>query len=201
MFHTVPALRHHRRPEAAHLAFHFRSIGAGVAAVLVMLLPQVVYVDNVLSESRMFLVAVVFSVAAFFVFILLRKMVTERVVREERVEKVSYLPRSSPFSRTARCSPSLSRPSLWWRFTTPPLRVNNLVFQFYFHDAEKASFAMIASYVPLLALMPFASTIVGKVGKKRFIVLGGLGSMLAGVLMLFLPITPTQKAWCCISPG
>lgn len=43
----------------------FRSIGAGVAAVLVMLLPQVVYVDNVLSESRMFLVAVVFSVVAF----------------------------------------------------------------------------------------------------------------------------------------
>lgn len=52
---------------------------------------------------------------------------------------------------------------------------------------------MIASYVPLLALMPFASTIVGKVGKKRFIVLGGLGSMLAGILMLFLPITPDTK--------
>ena len=167
----------------------FRSIGAGVAAVLVMLLPQVVYVDNVLSESRMFLVAVVFSVVAFFVFILLRKMVTERVVREERVEKVSYLSTiKSFFTNRALLAITIATFAVV-AFHNSSASVNNLVFQFYFHDAEKASFAMIASYVPLLALMPFASTIVGKVGKKRFIVLGGLGSMLSGILMLFLPIT------------
>ena len=171
----------------------FRSIGAGVAAVLVMLLPQVVYVDNVLSESRMFLVAVVFSVVAFFVFILLRKMVTERVVREERVEKVSYLSTiKSFFTNRALLAITIATFAVV-AFHNSSASVNNLVFQFYFHDAEKASFAMIASYVPLLALMPFASTIVGKVGKKRFIVLGGLGSMLAGILMLFLPITPDTK--------
>lgn len=171
----------------------FRNIGAGVAAVLVMLLPQVVYVNNVLSESRMFLVAVVFSVVAFFVFILLRKMVTERVVREERVEKVSYLSTiKSFFTNRALLAITIATFAVV-AFHNSSASVNNLVFQFYFHDAEKASFAMIASYVPLLALMPFASTIVGKVGKKRFIVLGGLGSMLAGILMLFLPITPDTK--------
>ena len=171
----------------------FRSIGAGVAAVLVMLLPQVVYVDNVLSESRMFLVAVVFSVVAFFVFILLRKMVTERVVREERVEKVSYLSTiKSFFTNRALLAITIATFAVV-AFHNSSASVNNLVFQFYFHDAEKASFAMIASYVPLLAPMPFASRIVGKVGKKRFIVLGGLGSMLAGILMLFLPITPDTK--------
>ena len=129
----------------------FRSIGAGVAAVLVMLLPQVVYVDNVLSESRMFLVAVVFSVVAFFVFILLRKMVTERVVREERVEKVSYLSTiKSFFTNRALLAITIATFAVV-AFHNSSASVNNLVFQFYFHDAEKASFAMIASYVPLLA--------------------------------------------------
>lgn len=171
----------------------FRSIGAGVAVVLVMLLPQIVYVDNVLSESRVFLVAVVFSVLSFFVFFALRRMVTERVVREERVEKVSYLSTiQSFFSNRALLAITIATFAVV-AFHNSSASVNNLVFQFYFHDAEKSSLAMIASYVPLVALMPFASSIVGKIGKKRFIVIGGLGSTLAGLLMLFLPITPDTK--------
>lgn len=171
----------------------FRSIGAGVAVVLVMLLPQIVYIDNALSANRVFLVAVVFSVLSFFVFFALRRMVTERVVREDRVEKVSYLSTiKSFFSNRALLAITIATFAVV-ALHNSSAAVNNLVFQFYFNDAGKSTFAMIASYVPLVALMPFASAIVGKVGKKKFIVIGGLGSTLAGVVMLFLPITPDTK--------
>lgn len=171
----------------------FRSIGAGVAVVLVMLLPQIVYIDNALSANRVFLVAVVFSVLSFFVFFALRRMVTERVVREDRVEKVGYLSTiKSFFSNRALLAITIATFAVV-ALHNSSAAVNNLVFQFYFNDAGKSTFAMIASYVPLVALMPFASAIVGKVGKKKFIVIGGLGSTLAGVVMLFLPITPDTK--------
>lgn len=171
----------------------FRSIGAGVAVVLVMLLPQIVYIDNALSANRVFLVAVVFSVLSFFVFFALRRMVTERVVREDRVEKVSYLSTiKSFFSNRALLAITIATFAVV-ALHNSSAAVNNLVFQFYFNDAGKSTFAMIASYIPLVALMPFASAIVGKVGKKKFIVIGGLGSTLAGVVMLFLPITPDTK--------
>ena len=42
-------------------------------------------------------------------------------------------------------------------------------------------------------MMPFASAIVSKIGKKKFICISGLVSAAAGVLMLFLPITPDTK--------
>ncbi len=171
----------------------FRSIGAGAAMVLVMLLPKIVYVDNTLSANRLFIVSAVFSVAAFFFFWGMRKMVTERVVREDKVEKVSYISTvKSFFTNRALVGVTIATVASVVFFMSTS-SVNNLVFQFYFNDAEKASFAMIASYLPLVALMPFASTIVSKIGKKNFICVSGLLGALAGIVMLFLPITPDRK--------
>lgn len=171
----------------------FRSVGAGVGAVLTMLLPKLVYENNALSATRLFWVSVVFSVAAFFVFWAMRKMVTERVVRTETVEKVSYFSTlRSFFTNRALLGITLATVAIVV-FYNSSVSVNNLVFQFYFQDAEKSALAMLASYVPLVALMPFSATIAAKIGKKRFITLSGLLSILAGVAMLFLPITPDKK--------
>ena len=41
--------------------------------------------------------------------------------------------------------------------------------------------------------MPFASSIVAKIGKKKLIVVSGIVSVVSGILMLFLPITPDMK--------
>lgn len=171
----------------------FRSIGAGAGVVLVMLLPKLVYVDNALSSGRLFAVSAVFSVAAFFFFLAMRKMVTERVVREEKVEKVSYLSTvKSFFGNRALLGITIATVASVV-FYTSSMSVNNLVFQFYFNDAGKSALAMIASYVPLVLLMPFASTIVSKIGKQKFICIAGLIGSLAGISMLFLPITRDLK--------
>lgn len=171
----------------------FRSIGAGVAVVLIMLLPQVVYVDNVLSGKRMFLVAAVFALFSFAAIFAMQRMVTERAVRTDTTEKVRYVSTlKSFFTNRALLAITIATFAVV-AFHNSSASVNNLVFQFYFRDAGKSTLAMLASYIPLVALMPFASTIVGKIGKKRFIVIGGFGSTLAGLLMLLLPITPDTK--------
>ncbi len=171
----------------------FRSIGAALPAVLVMILPKLVYKDNVLSANSLFIVTIVFSIAAFFAFFGLRKMVTERVVREDKVEKVSYISTvKSYFTNRAMVGITIATVAVVI-FYNSSMSVNNLVIQFYFNDAEKASLAMIASYLPLVAFMPFASNIVAKVGKKKLLTISGLVSVIAGIVMLVLPITPDFK--------
>ncbi len=171
----------------------FRSIGAALPAVLVMILPKIVYTDNLLDEKKIFIVSVVFSFLAFFAFFAMRKMVTERVVREDKVEKVSYISTlKSFFTNRAMLGITIATVAVVI-FYNSSMSVNNLVFQFYFNDAGKSTLAMIASYIPLVAFMPFASTIAAKIGKKRLLSASGLVSVIAGVLMLFLPITPDNK--------
>ena len=171
----------------------FRSIGASLPAVIVMILPKIVYKDNVLSENRLFIVSIVFSIAAFVVFFAMRKMVTERVVREDKVEKVSYISTvKSYFTNRAMMGITIATIAVVV-FYNSSMSVNNLVFQFYFNDASKSTFAMIASYIPLVAFMPFASNIVAKVGKKKLITVSGVVSVIAGLIMLVLPITPDTK--------
>lgn len=171
----------------------FRSIGAALPAVLVMILPKLVYKDNVLSANSLFIVTIVFSIAAFFAFFGLRKMVTERVIREDKVEKVSYISTvKSYFTNRAMVGITIATVAVVI-FYNSSMSVNNLVFQFYFNDAEKASLAMIASYIPLVAFMPFASNIVAKIGKKKLLTVSGLVSVIAGIAMLILPITPDFK--------
>lgn len=171
----------------------FRSIGAALPAVLVMILPKLIYKDNILSANSLFIVTIVFSIAAFFAFFGLRKMVTERVVREDKVEKVSYISTvKSYFTNRAMVGITIATVAVVI-FYNSSMSVNNLVFQFYFNDAEKASLAMIASYLPLVAFMPFASNIVAKVGKKKLLTISGLVSIIAGIVMLVLPITPDFK--------
>lgn len=168
----------------------FRSIGAALPAVMVMILPKIVYKDNVLSSNRLFIVSIVFSIVAFFTFFALQKMVTERVVREDKAEKVSYISTvKSYFSNRAIIGITIATVAVVI-FYNSSMSVNNLVFQFYFNDAGKSTLAMIASYVPLIAFMPFASTISAKIGKKKLLTISGLVSIIAGVIMLFLPITP-----------
>lgn len=178
----------------------FRSIGAALPNVLVMALPSIVYINQnssaqngVLSESRLFIVAVVFSVFAFFSFFGLKKMVTERVVRVDKVVKASYISTvKSFFSNRALMGITIATVSVVI-FYNSTMSVNNLIFQFYFNDTGKAFFAMIASYLPLVAFMPFAAKLSAKFGKKNILSFSGFVSVVAGIIMLALPITPDFK--------
>ena len=179
----------------------FRSIGAGVAMIFVMLLPKIVYAKNeseegsaqIIIADRVFLVSIVFSVIALIFLFAMTKMVTERVPYGEVPEKISYFSTLKSFFTNRPMVGATIASFASIVFYNSSMSVNNLVFQYFFNDAKKTTVATIASYIPLVLLMPFAGKLVSAFGKKKLITLTGIASAVVGLIMLFLPITPDGK--------
>lgn len=179
----------------------FRSIGAGVAMIFVMLLPKIIYVENesekgatqILIADRVFLVSIVFSVGALVFLWAMTKMVTERVPYGKVPEKISYVSTLKSFFTNRPMVGATLASFASIVFYNSSMSMNNLVFQYFFNDAKKTTVATIASYIPLVLLMPFAGKLVSAFGKKRLITLTGAASAVAGLIMLLLPITPDKK--------
>ena len=179
----------------------FRSIGAGVAMIFVMLLPKIVYAKNeseegsaqIIIADRVFLVSIVFSVIALIFLFAMTKMVTERVPYGEVPEKISYFSTLKSFLTNRPMVGATLASFASIVFYNSSMSMNNLVFQYFFNDAKKTTVATIASYIPLVLLMPFAGKLVSAFGKKRLITLSGIASAVAGLIMLLLPITPDKK--------
>lgn len=130
----------------------FRSIGAGLAQVLSMLLPLIVYdKDNNLIGSRMVYVALVCSAIGFIGFMLVRLLVTERVVVEahDKTEKMSYLKAVKGFFTNrpllAITAVSFVQVICFMSMTS----VNSIIFQSYFHNTQILAAVNIVSYLPL----------------------------------------------------
>ncbi len=179
----------------------FRSIGAGVAMIFVMLLPSFVYekktIDGVETQillgNRLFAVSIIFSLLALIFLVSMTKMVTERVPYGEAPAKTSYVSTlKSFFTNRPMVGATIATVSSVI-FYNSSLSVNNLVFQYYFNDASKTTIASLAGYIPLVFFMPFAGKLVAKIGKKKLITISGLISAIGGLLMLVLPITPDSK--------
>ena len=179
----------------------FRSIGAGVAMIFVMLLPKIVYAKNeseegsaqIIIADRVFLVSIVFSVIALIFLFAMTKMVTERVPYGEVPEKISYFSTLKSFFTNRPMVGATIASFASIVFYNSSMSVNNLVFQYFFNDAKKTTVATLASYIPLVLLMPFAGKLVSAFGKKKLITLTGIASAVVGLIMLFLPITPDGK--------
>ena len=179
----------------------FRSIGAGIAMIFVMFLPKIIYVENesgkgatqILIADRVFLVSIVFSVGALVFLLAMTRMVTERVPYGKVPEKMSYVSTLKSFLTNRPMVGATLASFASIVFYNSSMSMNNLVFQYFFNDAKKTTVATIASYIPLVLLMPFAGKLVSAFGKKKLITLSGIASAVAGLIMLFLPITPDKK--------
>lgn len=173
----------------------FRSIGASLPAVICMVLPKLVYrktaEGDVLDSNRVFITSIVFSLIAVVAFMGLQKLVTERVVRVSASaengtskKKTNYIGSvKSYFTNRALIGITIATVALVV-FYNSTMSMNNLVFQYFFNDAGKATIGMICGYVPLLLFMPFASTLSAKFGKKVVSWATAIFSCAVGVLML-----------------
>lgn len=186
----------------------FRSIGASLPAVICMVLPKLVYrktaEGDVLDSNRVFITSIVFSLIAVVAFMGLQKLVTERVVRVSAFDengaskkKTNYIGSvKSYFTNRALIGITIATVALVV-FYNSTLSMNNLVFQYFFDDAGKATVGMICGYIPLLLFMPFASTLSAKFGKKVVSWATAIFSCAVGVLMLIGcftgVISPDQK--------
>ena len=182
----------------------FRSIGAALPAIVIMMvLPQIVYdkvenpdtgmVEEVLKGPALLPVAVVMSIVAFFVLYGTTKLVKERVVRnaEENTTGFSAMMSSvkSFFTNRAMVGATIATVASVALFNST-MSLNNMVFQYFFKDTSKIALAMVGSYAPMIVVMFFIGKLTKKLGKKNLLVITMLIGTISGIISLFAPITP-----------
>ena len=182
----------------------FRSIGAALPAIIIMIvLPGIVY-DNVVNEATgleeqvlkgetLLPVAIVMSIVALAVLWGTTVLVKERVSREgaENTTGIKAMLSSvkSFFTNRAMVGATIASVAAVALFNST-MALNNMVFQYFFKDTSKVGMAMIGSYAPMMFVMIFLGKLTKKFGKKNVLVTGMLVGVLSGVASIFAPISP-----------
>ncbi len=184
----------------------FRSIGAALPAMIVMIaLPPIVYNKqtnalgeeiDVLKGETLLPVAVVMSVFAFFVLWGTTKLVKERVHRDtaENVTGFKAIMSSarSYFTNRAMVGATIATVASVGLINST-MSLNNMVFQYFFNAADKTGIAMVGSYAPMIVVMALIGKLTKKFGKKNVLVTAMFIGAVAGILSLFVPMTPDSK--------
>lgn len=172
----------------------FRSVGAGVSMLIIMLLPSIVYDENKNLKGSMFIwLALAFSIVAFFALIGVNKLTTERVNVNQPIEKKkqNYFQVLLAFAK--------NRPI--WALTIASMvqaicfvgagSMNQIVFQSFFRDTDILTVVTIASYVPMVVVMFVLSKLVARFGKRNCVIVSCAVSLVGALGMLIFPFRPT----------
>ena len=194
----------------------FRSIGAALPAVIIMmLLPDIVYKDYInpatgmteidpttgnnkqmLIGDTLLPVAIVMSVLALIVLWGTTRLVKERVVHEggttQTGAKAFFSAFKTFFTNRAMVGATIASVACVALFNST-MSLNNLVFQYFFRDVSKVKLALVVSYAPLIILMPFIGKLTAKFGKKKLLVVTMLVGAIGGLVGAFIPLTPDSK--------
>ncbi len=182
----------------------FRSIGAALPAIIVMIvLPNIVYdkttnsageTVETLKGETLLPVAIVMSVLAFIVLWGMTKLVKERVVHETSEEQVTgakafFSAFKSFFTNRAMVGATIATIAQVALFNST-MSLNNMVFQYFFNDTSKIMLAMIGSYAPMIVMMALVGKLTAKFGKKAVCAVSTLIGAVAGLVFAFVPIQP-----------
>ena len=173
----------------------FRSVGAGVSMLIIMLLPSFVYDSNENLKGKMFVwLALGFSVVAFLSLIGVNKLTTERVNTSQPIEKKkqNYFQVLLAFAK--------NRPI--WALTIASMAqaicfvgansMNQIVFQSFFRDTSILTVVTIVSYIPMVAVMFILSKLVARFGKRNCVIVSCAISLVGAIGMLVFPFKYTQ---------
>ncbi len=181
----------------------FRSIGAALPAIVIMMvLPGIVYstttnsageeVQNLKGETLL-PVAVVLSVIALAVLWGTTKLVKERVYHETETKSTGFSAIISSvksfFTNRAMVGATIATVASVALFNST-MSLNNMVFQYFFKEADKVGIAMVGSYAPMIIFMIFVGKLTAKFGKKNVIVSTMLVGAISGIVSIFVPISP-----------
>ena len=182
----------------------FRSIGAALPAIIIMIvLPGIVYdkvinkatglEEQVLKGETLLPVAIAMSIVALAVLWGTTVLVKERVSRDgsENTTGIKAMLSSvkSFFTNRAMVGATIASVAAVALFNST-MALNNMVFQYFFKDTSKVGMAMIGSYAPMMFVMIFLGKLTKKFGKKNVLVTGMLVGALSGVASIFAPISP-----------
>ena len=171
----------------------FRSVGALVGNMLPqILLPILMYKDNVLQGNRVFFTALIMGGLGFIAF---QFMIRNTVIRVETTVAVSEdAPKFNVFHAMANFMKN--RPAVGATVAAMGMFLGmqgaatgvTVMFQSYFKDVSLMSVVSMFSMIPILVFTPFARKMVVKFGKKELAVVGAVISLIATGALIVLPI-------------
>ena len=184
----------------------FRSIGAALPAIVIMIvLPGIVYnkgVDkagneiDILKGETLLPVAIVMSLIAFLVLWGTTRLVKERVIRQAEENTTGFKAMISSvksfFTNRAMVGATIATVASVALFNST-MSLNNMVFQYFFNDADKVGIAMVGSYLPMVVFMALIGKLTSKYGKKNVIVSTMFVGAVSGLVSIFVPISPDFK--------
>ncbi len=174
----------------------WRSIGSMIGNVIPMvILPMIVYVDNELDGIRVFIAALIMGVIGLACFIFMLKTATIRVDEQivkisEPKQKFNVVKAMGNFLKNRAAVGATVAAMAMFIGMQGSSTATAVLFQSYFKNASISGLMMLVSYLPMFFFMPFIKKIVDKYGKKEACVVGSGISMLGGILLFVLPITP-----------
>ncbi len=180
----------------------FRSIGAALPAVVIMIvLPGIVYSKNtnaageevqILKGETLLPVAIGLSLFALLVLWGTTRLVKERVNRQAEENTTGFKAMMSSvksfFTNRAMVGATIATVASVALFNST-MSLNNMVFQYFFKEADKVGIAMVGSYLPMIVFMAFIGKLTAKFGKKNVIVSTMLIGAVSGIVSIFVPIS------------
>ncbi len=181
----------------------FRSIGAALPAIIIMIvLPSIVYDNTVdaagneiqnLKGATLLPVAIAMSLFGMLVLWGTTKLCKERVSHDDKAGEGSvglsafFSAFKSFFTNRAMVGCALATVASVALFNST-MSLNNMVFQYYFNDTDKIALAMVGSYLPMIIVMAFIGKLTARFGKKAVIAVSTLIGSIGGAIFLFVPM-------------
>ena len=175
-----------------------RSLGAGLGTALSqMVLPLFVFSTvaggaKILDQNKLFRGVVILAVLSVVIYFLFFKLTREYVapVKDQKNENLlktfGKLMKNRPFVTLCLASMLLIAGSMYTQ------TVFNYLFKNYFEKPGLFSLVTVATYLPMLLLMPFVGKLVRRYSKKGICALGSLAAAIAFLVLFFLR---TQNAY------
>lgn len=171
----------------------FRSVGSLVGNMLPqILLPILMYKDNVLQGNRVFFTALIMGGLGFIAF---QFMIRNTVIR---VETTVALNEDAPKFNVIQAMGNFmkNRPAVGATVAAMGMFLGmqgaatgvTVMFQSYFKDVSLMSIVSMFSMLPIILFTPFARKMVVKFGKKELAVVGAVISLIATGALIVLPI-------------
>lgn len=173
----------------------FRTVGAMLAQIpLMVVLPQIIYVDGNPSGPRFTATAIVLALIAFGAFLILYFNTTERIKKveiagEEKEEmKFNYFKTMAAFFRNRPMLAVTLASIAMLLFIASTSTMNQYVFITYFKDPSMLSLGMLLSMGPTLFAMVFVKAAVKKWGKKNICSWPFLAAIACYLYLFLVPI-------------
>ncbi|NLI54338.1 MAG: hypothetical protein GX417_08420 [Clostridiales bacterium] len=176
----------------------YRSLGAFLANIAIMVaLPLFCYdQNNNLLGNRLFIIALIMGVAAFFAFQILLKGTVERVqVKEDAADrpKYNYWQAMASFFKNRAAVGTTIAAMASLIMMSGLASATQILFQSFFQNAQMSGVISFISYLPMLIIIPLIKPIVKRFGKKEASTYPLLVGMVAALLMAVLPIQPNMS--------